>query len=467
MQLDRLVDEVDVRALLHAAPSPEVTAVVDDSRRVGPGALFCCVRGAARDGHRFAADAVAAGASALLVDHVLDVGVAQVVVEDVRVATGRVAAAFHGHPSRAMEVVGITGTNGKTTTAWLLRSILEASGRQTEMIGTLTSEPGAPPTTPDATVLQAKLAAMRDRGVDAVAMEVSSHALAQSRVEGTRFRVGVFTNLSRDHLEFHDTMEDYFAAKARLFEPGRTVVGVVNGDDPHGQLLLDASRIPTRAYSLRDVDDLVVGATSTCTWRGRRLVVPLAGTFNVSNALAAAAVALELGIDEDVIVAGIAGSPQPPGRFERIEVGQAFTVVVDYAHTPDALEGVLREAAVLAGTGRVIAVFGAGGDKDRGKRPMMGEVAGRLADAVVLTSDNPRSEDPVAIIAEILTGVGGAADVTVEVDRRAAIRLALRQATPGDVVVIAGKGHETTQVIGGRALPFVDRDVVSEELTAS
>lgn len=461
MRLDELLGEVEVRAL-RGDNDVDVTAVVNDSRRVERGALFACVPGTTRDGHEFAAAAVDAGAVALLVDRELDLRVTQVVVDDVRIATGRAAAALEGHPSRAMEVVGITGTNGKTTTAWLVRSILVAAGRQAEMVGTLTSRPGGPPTTPDAPELQAQLAAMRARGVTAVSMEVSSHALAQSRVEGTRFAVGVFTNLSRDHLEYHATMEDYFAAKARLFEPERTSIGVVNADDPRGQLLLDAARIPTRAYSLSDVTDLVVGATSTCTWRGRQLHVPLGGSFNVSNALAAGTAALELGIDEDTIAGAIAGAGQVPGRFELIDAGQPFTVVVDYAHTPDALANVLREARTVAGTDRVLVVFGCGGDKDRGKRPMMGEVASRLADVVVLTSDNPRSEDPMAIIDEIRAGA--AAPVEIEPDRRAAIALAVTQATPGDVVVIAGKGHETTQVIGDATIPFDDRDVAREVL---
>lgn len=463
MQLHDLLDQVEVRALLGAPV--DVVAITSDSRDVVPGALFCCIPGATADGHRFAADAVAAGAVALLVDHQVDVDVTQVVVDDVRATTGSVAAAIYGHPSRDIDIVGVTGTNGKTTTTWLLHAIFDAAGRSSEMIGTLTSQPGGPPTTPDAIELQRMLAEMRDRGVTHLAMEVSSHALAQSRVEGTRFAVGVFTNLSRDHLEFHETMEDYFAAKARLFEPGRSEVGVVNVDDPRGQLLLDAARIPTRPFSLADVADLRVGATSTGTWRGHRLVVPLAGAFNVSNALAAATAALELGIDEATIVRGIAGAPPAPGRFELIDAGQPFVVVVDYAHTPDGLEHVLRAARTLVDDGQLTVVFGAGGDKDPGKRPQMGEVAGRLADVVVLTSDNPRSEDPSKIIDEVRSGVDEAAYVVAEPDRRAAIELALARAAAGDVVVVAGKGHETTQTIGDKVIPFDDRSVVKDLLS--
>jgi UDP-N-acetylmuramoyl-L-alanyl-D-glutamate--2,6-diaminopimelate ligase len=464
--LEGLLGDVEVRGL-HGASTVEVTAVTHDSRQVTAGAMFCCVRGTVADGHAFAADAVALGARSLLVERHLDLDVTQVVVDDVRVAMGRVAAAFHGSPSRQLDVVGVTGTNGKTTTAWLLRSIFEASGRKTGMIGTLTSLPGHPPTTPDSTDLQAQLAALRDDGVTAVAMEVSSHALAQSRLEGTEFAVGVFTNLSRDHLEYHHTMEEYFAAKARLFEPGRSRVGVVNADDPRGKLLLDAAQIPMRAYSLRDVSELRLhDDRSECTWRGRHLVVPLGAPFNLSNALAAATASLELGIGEDDIVAGLASAPQAPGRFEIVDAGQPFTVVVDYAHTPDGLESLLEAARDITGDGQLTVVFGAGGDKDRGKRPMMGEVASRLADVVVLTSDNPRSEDPASIVEEIRRGATGPAYVIVEVDRRAAIQLALARAAHDDVVVIAGKGHETTQTIGGDVVPFDDREVVREVLSS-
>jgi len=442
-----------------------VTSVTHDSRQVASGSLFCCVRGSVADGHAFAADAVALGARSLLVDRQLDLEVTQVVVDDVRLAMGRVAAAFHEHPSRAMDVVGVTGTNGKTTTTWLLRSILDAAGRRTGLIGTLTSRPGGPPTTPDSTDLQAQLAELRDGGMDAVAMEVSSHALAQSRLVGTEFAVGVFTNLSRDHLEYHETMEDYFAAKARLFEPGQARHGVVNADDPRGRLLLDAARIPTVAYSLQDVQDLIVHRDhSTCTWRGRTLRVPLGATFNVSNALAAAAAATVLGIGDDAIVAGIAAAPPAPGRFELVDAGQPFTVVVDYAHTPDGLEHVLQAARDITGDGQLTVVFGCGGDKDAGKRPLMGEVASRLADVVVITSDNPRSEDPAAIVAQVREGAVGPAYVIAEPDRRAAIGLALSRAAAGDVVVVAGKGHEPTQTIGGRVVPFDDRVVVREIL---
>ena len=455
-----LLDDVEPRAIV--GPPAEVTAVTHDSRQVTPGTLFCCVPGTVTDGHVFAADAVALGARSLLVQRQLDLDVTQVVVDDVRRAMGRVAAAFHGHPSRDLRIVGVTGTNGKTTTVWLLRSIFDAAGRRSGMIGTLT---GAR-TPPESTDLQATLAGLRDDGVTDVAMEVSSHALAQGRLEGTRFAVGVFTNLSRDHLEFHETMDAYFAAKAKLFEPVQSAVGIVNADDEWGQKLLGRIRIPVRTYALGDVADLRIHDDhSEGRWHDRLLRVPLGAPFNVSNALAAAGAALELGVGEDDIVAGIAAAPQAPGRFELVDAGQPFTVVVDYAHTPDGLENVLRAARQVAGDGQVTAVFGAGGDKDRGKRPIMGSVASRLADVVVLTSDNPRSEDPDAIIDAIRAGADGDAYLIVEPDRRAAIELALKRATAGDVVVVAGKGHETTQTIGDAVLPFDDRAVVREVLT--
>jgi len=441
---------------------PEVTTIAQDSRHVPPGALFCCVRGDRADGHRFAPDAVAAGAVALVVERPLDLGVPQVVVGAVRPAMALLADALHGHPSRALTVVGVTGTNGKTTTVSLLGSVFSTAGWSSGVIGTLT---GAR-TTPEAPELQAALAAMRDRGVRAVAMEVTSHALAQHRVDGVRFAVGVFTNLSRDHLDFHATMEAYFAAKASLFEVGRVAHAVVNLDDPHGRLLADTVGVPVTGFSLADAPDLVVGArVSRFRWRSTEVVLPLGGRFNVSNALAAATAASVLGIDADVIARGLASAAPVPGRFELVDAGQPFSVVVDYAHTPDGLDQVLKAARELAADHQVLVVFGCGGDRDATKRPAMGEVAARLADVAVITSDNPRSEDPGAIISAVKRGVPGTAGarVLVEPDRRAAIGLALAEAHRGDVVVIAGKGHETTQTIGDRAVAFDDR-VVAREL---
>ena len=458
MRLDELFAGLDIQAVV-GDPGVEIAAVTHDSRAVVPGTLFCCVPGQRNDGHAFAPTAVAAGAVALLCERPLDLGVTEVRVDDVRRAMALVSAAFHGHPADSLAVAGVTGTNGKTTVTSLLAAALEAGGRPTGVIGTLT---GAR-TTPEAPELQARLAAFRDRGDVAVAMEVSSHALALDRVEGMRFAVAVFTNLSRDHLDFHASMEDYFAAKARLFEPERSAAAVVNADDPHGRLLSDAARVPTRTYSLDDVSDLDVGVTSsTGTWRGHRLHVPLGGAFNVGNALAAATAAVELGVEVADALAGIAAAEPVPGRFE--VVSDDPMVVVDYAHTPDGLEQLLRSVRGAAGGGRVLVVFGAGGDRDRDKRPAMGEAVSRLADVALVTSDNPRSEDPEAILDAIVAGAAGPAELVREVDRRRAISLALTEARPGDVVVVAGRGHEPEQDVGGRLLPFDDRTVVREEL---
>jgi UDP-N-acetylmuramoyl-L-alanyl-D-glutamate--2,6-diaminopimelate ligase len=459
VRLERLTAELDVLAVEGDA-AVEVTAVTHDSRAVVPGALFCCVPGDRADGHDFAPEAIERGAVALLGARPLGLGVPEVRVADVRAAMGPAAAAVHGHPSGAMAVVGVTGTNGKTTTTWLLQAILEAAGRPTGLIGTLSGSR----TTPEAPDLQARLAELRDEGRRAVAMEVSSHALALHRVDGTRFAVAVFTNLGRDHLDFHESLEDYFAAKARLFSPELAERAVVGLDDAHGRLLRDAALIPTVGYSLVDVDDLELRPrSSTGRWRGHRFVVPLGGAFNVRNGLAAATAALELGVDEATIVAGLAAAPPVPGRFEAVALEAPFAAIVDYAHTPDALEALLAAARSVTGEGRLLVVFGCGGDRDRTKRPAMGEVAARLADVVVVTSDNPRSEDPAAIAAAVREGAAGPAWVTTELDRRTAIAMALAEARPGDVVVVAGKGHETTQDADGTVVPFDDRAVVAEE----
>jgi UDP-N-acetylmuramoyl-L-alanyl-D-glutamate--2,6-diaminopimelate ligase len=427
---------------------------------VTEGALFCCVRGALADGHDFAAGAVDAGAVALLCERELPLSVAQAVVGDTRQAMGPVAATFHGDPSRALDVVGVTGTNGKTTTSHLLQSILEHAGRRAAVIGTLT---GAR-TTPESTDLQTQLAALRDEGITAVAMEVSSHALAQHRVDGTWFRVAAFTNLSRDHLDFHHTMEDYFAAKASLFTPDRCALAVVNVDDPWGRRLADQLTIPWRPYSLDLVDDVEVhGDWSRCTWEGVEVRVPFGGRFNLLNALAAAVAAEALGLSPTTIAAGLAAAAPVAGRFEAVDAGQPFHVFVDYAHTPDGLEQVLLAAREIAGRGRVLVVFGSGGDRDPTKRGPMGEVAARMADQVVVTSDNPRSEAPSAIIDAVLEGIPDQTHVIVEPDRRAAIDTAIGAARDGDVVIIAGKGHETTQTTGDVVVPFDDR-VVAREL---
>ncbi len=365
-----------------------------------------------------------------------------------------------------MTVIGVTGTNGKTTTTFLLREVFEEAGLPAEVLGTLS---GAR-TTPEAPELQARLAAMRDRGTDAVAMEVSSHALDLHRVDGTRFTVVAFTNLSRDHLDYHGTMEAYFEVKARLFSPAFSERAVVDIDSPYGRLLLDAAKVPTTGFSLDDIGDVEMDATgSRFTWRDRRVTLSLAGRFNLSNASTAAESAFAAGIDPDAIASGLSRPVVVPGRFEIVDEGQPFGVIVDYAHTPDGLEQVLDAARQLRG-GEVTVVFGCGGERDATKRPAMGEVAAGHADRVVLTADNSRGEDTGAIIDAVRKGYERAAerprhDLIVEPDRRRAIALAFASAQPGDTVVIAGKGHETTQVTGDVTVPFDDREVARAELT--
>ena len=453
--------------LVGTAPDRPVTAIGHDSRRVQEGSIHCCIRGERFDGHEFAVSAIAGGAGVLVVDHELSEvpdSVVQVIVDDVRVAMGRLSAALHGHPSQRMTVVGITGTNGKTTTAHLLASILGAAGVRTEVLGTLQGRF----TTPESPELQATLAQLLETGTRAVSMEVSSHALAFGRVIGTTFAAGVFTNLGRDHLDFHRTQEAYFAAKARLFEPDLASVGVVNADDPFGRRLLDIAHVPMTAFGRDDARDVSVGIGShEFTWSGRRVHVGIGGEMNLMNSLAAATTARELGFSVDDIVAGLAAAGPVPGRFERIEEGQDFTVLVDFAHTPDGLSELLRSVRSIVGVQRVIVVFGCGGDRDKMKRPIMGEVAATLADKVVVTSDNPRSEDPEAIIASIVAGIPDHMRtrlLATEPDRRRAIARALGHARSGDVVLITGKGHETTQTVGDEVLPFDDRSVAREVL---
>ncbi len=456
-----------MRAIRGDPDGAEIVAVSHHSWSVGAGALFCCVPGLNVDGHDFAAQAVAAGAVALLVERFLELDVVQVLVDDVASAMGHAAAALFDHPSRRMAVVGVTGTNGKTTTTHFLRAILEADGRRAAVIGTLSggASRSGPGTTPAAPELQAHLAELAAEGFEAVAMEVSSHALVQHRVDGMRFAVAVFTNLSHDHLDFHPTIDDYFAAKATLFDPERAAVAVVNADDPWGRRLLAAAALPTRPFSLADAVDLSVDRSgSSFLWEGEPVRLRMIGVVNVANALAAAVAARELGVGAPAVAAGLSNLASVPGRNEAVERGQPFSVLVDYAHTPAALEQALAGARALAAGGRVLVVFGCGGDRDPTKRPLMGEVAARLADLAVLTSDNPRNEDPGAIIDQVRAGAAGTGSLVVEPDRRAAIGLALAAAAAGDVVVLAGKGHETTQVVGSQVLPFDDRAVAAELL---
>ena len=469
-------------------PAVDVRTVELDSRRVHPGACFACVPGEHTDGHAHASAAVAAGAVALLVERPLGLGVVEARVPDVRRALGPVAARIVGDPSRSVRCLGVTGTNGKTTTTYLLHAIAGAGGERSGLIGTTGAWIGAEVvdtgfTTPEAPDLQALLARMRDDGVPTVAIEVSSHALDQHRVDGTWFAAACFTNLSHDHLDYHRTVEAYFEAKARLFAPERCGIAVVNVDDPHGAALarrVGASGGTLLTYARDDpsadlgVDVLGYGDRGTDLVlvdrrAGGRVdtTVPLLGPVNVWNALAAAATARAVDIPLATVARGLAAAPVVPGRLEPVDAGQPFSVLVDYAHTPDALVHAVAAARVVAGAHRVAVVFGCGGDRDPDKRRPMGEGAA-AADLVVVTTDNPRSEDPAAIAAAAAAGVRAAGgDPVVELDRRAAIATALDWATPGDVVLVAGKGHESGQTAAGVTVAFDDRVVARELLEGS
>jgi UDP-N-acetylmuramoyl-L-alanyl-D-glutamate--2,6-diaminopimelate ligase len=455
-------------------PATPVAALAYRSDECGPGTLFFCVPGTRADGHDYGADAVARGAAALVVERWLPVDAPQVLVPSVREAMGPISAEFYGRPADRMVTVGVTGTNGKTTTTYLLEAVFRAAGLRPGLIGTtglhIDGRPAPlPRTTPEAPDLHRTLAEMEVAGVRAVAMEVSSHGLHQHRVSGLRYSCAVFTNLSQDHLDYHGSLEEYFRAKQMLFTPEMAERAAVNADAPEGQRLLRPD-LPTVTYGLES--DAQVRATDVETTSrgiafrvdGKAVRSSLRGPFNVYNCLAALTAARSVGIDDAAALEGIAAVPGVPGRFEAVEEGQDFLVVVDYAHTPDSLGNVLRAVRPLA-PGRVIVVFGCGGDRDRTKRPMMGQTATAFADLTVITSDNPRSEEPLAIIEEIEPGAkAGGGVYVVEADRRAAIRLALAEARAGDAVVIAGKGHETGQEFADRTIPFDDRVVAAEEL---
>ena len=472
----------------------DVAFITEDSRRVRPGTCFACRTGARFDGHAHAAQAVADGAVALLVERTLPVAVPQARVASVPRALGPAAARLYGDPSRTVRCLGITGTAGKSTTAALLDAIARVAGERTGLIGndgvfvdgvTRDVEKWAGTNMPQADQLQLLLAEMRDEGVQTVTMEVTSRALDFGRVDATWFAAACFTNLSHEHLDDHGSLEDYFQAKLALFDPARIAAAATNIDDPYGRRVRDHAvgfDLDVWTYAVDDAradigaTDVVLGARgSALTIVDRRIGAvarvdsQLIGRFNVENLLAAAATARAAGFGMDAVASGISQVAAVRGRAERVDAGQPFTLLVDYAHAPGELDAVLAAARTLAGTqgarqGRVIVVFGCGGDRDPSKRPLMGAAAGRGSDLAVLTSDNPRSEDPQRIADAVLPGVGHDAEVVVELDRRAAIRHALRTAAPGDVVVIAGKGPETGQTIGGTTLPFDDRDVAREEL---
>ena len=458
-------------------PAVAIADLAYDTRAVAQGSLFFCVPGATADGHEFADRAVEAGAAALVVARPVSARVPQVVVEDVRTAMALAASEFFGRPTDELEVAAVTGTNGKTTTTFLLHSVLEAAGRKPGLLGTIESRVGAERrpavrTTPEAIDLQRTFREMLEAGNRSVALEATSHGSVQKRLLGTRLACLVFTNLSQDHLDFHGTMESYYEAKKALFTgafPGSDPMSMgdsdpvkgmpaaaVNIGDPYGRRLAD---------ELRPLGGTLVtfGFADDADLKPGELVVetPLRGRFNVENVLGTIAAGRLLGIDDETIVEGIESLDGVPGRFEAVDEGQPFTVLVDYAHTPEALENVLRAARDLD-TGRLICVFGCGGDRDRGKRPVMGRIAGELADLAIVTSDNPRSEDPRAIIDEIVSGAESVLEI--EPDRREAIARAIEEAQPADVVLIAGKGHEQGQQFRDRTVPFDDREVAREAL---
>jgi UDP-N-acetylmuramoyl-L-alanyl-D-glutamate--2,6-diaminopimelate ligase len=459
--MDRLFDGVEVDESRGDVAGTEVTSIAFDSRAVEPGALFFCLPGHRSDGHDFAAAAVAAGAVGLMVERPLAPAVPQMVVAPgtARSAMARVACTFYDYPARSLTMVGVTGTNGKTTVTHLLASILDAHGAPCAVIGTLDGVR----TTPEAPVIQRILDDARHQGRTAAAMEVSSHALSEGRVDGIHFDAAVFTNLSHDHLDYHQTMEAYFAAKASLFDEDRSALAVVNVDDPWGRRLVGQITTPTVTYAADDATEIETAAGGTrFRWRRRTVELSLTGSYHVANALAAATTAAALGIPEETVVRGLGQAPAVPGRFEVVDVAAPFTVVVDYAHTPDGLAVALDSARRLAGPHRVLCVFGCGGDRDRAKRPLMGEVVSEAADIAVITSDNPRHEDPAAIIEEIRAGIPDSAEVVVEPDRALALARAVALAGPGDVVLVAGKGHEAVIEIGDQRIAFDDRAVAAD-----
>ena len=476
MELEALIRALAPREV-SGARTVEIADLSYDTRAVTNGAAFFCVRGARVDGHTLAWEAIERGAVVLVVERMLEASVPQLVVDDARAAMAVAADAFFGEPTKELEVAGVTGTNGKTTTTFLLHSILEAARRRAGLVGTVEWIVGgehrpAPFTTPEAIDLQRLFREMLTAGDRAAVVEASSHGAALRRLDRVRFDALVFTNLTQDHLDLHGTMEEYFQAKRRLFTGPLPPPAAVNVGSEWGRHLADdladAHRAPLVTFGLGDeaevrADDLeLVAGGSRFRAAGIEIETALRGTFNVENVLGAVAAGLLLDLDADAIAEGIAAVVGVPGRFEAIDEGQPFSVVVDYSHTPDSLEIVLRAARGLGE--RVIVVFGAGGDRDRGKRPLMGKVASELADVAIVTSDNPRSEDPLAIIQDVLQGTG--VDVEIDPDRRSAIQRAVGLAEPGDVVVVAGKGHEQGQDVAGVVHPFDDRAVVREALEA-
>lgn len=500
MLLGRLLDGVAVSKLfmmLYGAMAQtqdvEVSAVRYDSRKVGRGDLFVAIPGAALDGARFISEAMSRGAIAVVLEDdaavpdplFLHMGVVKIVVPDARIALARMAANIFEHPSAQLQLVGVTGTNGKTTTTHLIKAALEANGERVGLIGTIQYDLGgmlvpATHTTPESLELHGLLRKMVSRGCTAAVMEVSSHALAHHRVEGIRFAAGVFTNLTQDHLDFHGSMNSYFMAKKTLFAGlAAGAVAVTNADDPRGSAMVEGTRARVLRYSVdgdaditaRDLTMSVAGMQFTVGLPGlsTSLQTMLTGRFNAANILAAMGTATALGVPPEVAARGIGSVRSVPGRFEQIVSPRGWTAIVDYAHTPDALENTLHAIRQMQGTEnvrRIITVFGCGGDRDRGKRPQMGRIAATMSDMTIVTSDNPRTEDPLVIIGEICAGMPSGAMVEREADRRKAIARALSLAGPGDVVLIAGKGHEDYQVIGTEKMHLDDREEVEAFMSA-
>lgn len=496
MRLAQLLDGVLVTKLFQitygrfaVTQDVEIRNLQYDSRNVQRGDCFFAIRGTGADGHRFIESAINSGAAAVVLENdaalpesmFLHTGVIKIVVPDSRKTLALMAANYYGHPSDHLTMVGVTGTNGKTTTTHIIRSILEAAGQNVGLIGTIEYKIGnqvtpASHTTPESLELNQLLARMVESGCSSVSMEVSSHALHQYRIHGLHFNVGVFTNLTQDHLDYHGSMDEYFKAKKLLFDGlVESSCAITNADDEWGWKMLGSTRARQIAYGVNETADVQAkdiqlslnGTSFTIQYRDQSTLIssPLVGRFNVYNILAAFSAGIALELSTDVIATGIANVKSVRGRFERIPSPRGWTAVIDYAHTPDALEKCLRTIHdVLPETnrGRIITVFGAGGDRDRTKRPLMGSVVGSLSDIVVVTSDNPRTEDPQRIMDDIIQGIPGGATMIREVDRRAAIEGALQQAKPGDVILIAGKGHEDYQVIGREKIHFSDREIVEE-----
>ncbi|KIE48688.1 MAG: hypothetical protein MB54_06860 [marine actinobacterium MedAcidi-G2B] len=429
---------------------PEILRIVHDSRLVQQGDLFCCIPGLLYDGHEFALDAVKAGAAAVVAEKPLNIEVPLIETTSSRKSLALLSSFHAGNPSRDLEVVGVTGTNGKTSVVHLLQQILRHAGHEVESSGTLTGER----TTPEAPDLQNRLSQWRDRGVDSAVMEVSSHALSQHRVDGTEFSAVAFTNLSRDHLDYHESMEEYFKAKERLFEQSFSSKAVVVVGQEAGDRIANTSQ----KNGLEVVEVNVDNASSMGSWHGQSLKIPFEAEFMAVNTLVAAELALLLNVPPSKIASGVSQLQAVPGRFEILKGESSPAIVIDYAHTPEALKATLKSARALKEKGRVLVVFGCGGGRDQGKRPLMGQMADVGADFSVVTSDNPRGESPMSIIDEIVSGMSTGNHI-VEEDRKEAIKIALMNSQPEDVIVVAGKGHETTQEIAGEFFDFDDKEI--------